>query len=225
MKSPKFIELFTDLFGPNSKFNVKFQIGPVANSSNGDTKTDVLNPILNTITISPSFLLNNNNMTIAKTIIHECIHAYLNVKMVNPNIGMSIPTLNTMEFCDVLNQQYNNFSPGQNQHNFIYNYMLPTLETILADVKPLLATTTNNLEMNSVYVHIPFDSSPSTLFNWNDYYHNLALSGLQSSTFFQNEIGTITIINGVPTVTNTINQTLMQSYNQYIKMGHLYIHP
>lgn len=71
----------------------------------------------------------------------------------------------------------------------------------------------------------PFDTSPSTHFIWNDYYHNLALSGLQSCAFFQNEIGTITIINGVPTVTNTVNQTLMQSYNQYNNMGRLHIQP
>jgi hypothetical protein len=62
-------------------------------------------------------------------------------------------------------------------------------------------------------------------FNWNYFYHNLALSGLQDCAFFQNEIGIITIVNGVPTVTNTVNQTLMQSYNQYNNMGRLHIQP
>jgi hypothetical protein len=66
---------------------------------------------------------------------------------------------------------------------------------------------------------------PGTPFQWSEFYHNLALSGLQNCAFFQNEIGTIKIINGVPTVTNTVDQTLMQSYNQYNKMGDLYINP
>ncbi len=104
--------------------------------------------------------------------------------------------------------------------------MLPTLQTILADVKDILVTPADNLTMiNDVYVHIPFDTSPSTHFVWNEYYHNLSLAGLQDCSFFQNEIGTITIINGVSTPTNTVNQTLMQSYNLYNNLGHQHIHP
>jgi hypothetical protein len=64
---PEFKELFLDLFQDNNRFNVKFQIGKIASGVSGDTKTDLSNPTLNTITISPSFLLNNNKMTIAKT--------------------------------------------------------------------------------------------------------------------------------------------------------------
>lgn len=142
---------------------------------------------------------------------------------------MSISSLNNMDFYNVVNQKYNGFNPpntNTNQHDFIYNFMLPTMVTILSEVKDSLVTSQNNLEMlNDVSVRIPFDTSPSSPFIWSDYYHNLALSGLQDCVFFQNEIGTITIINGVPTVTNTVNQTLMQSYNQYNSMGQLYIHP
>ncbi len=52
----------------------------------------------------------------------------------------------------------------------------------------------------------------------------MILGELQDCSFFQNEIGTIIIINGVSTPTNIVNQTLMQSYNQYNNLGHQYIH-
>ena len=226
IKSPEFKKLFESIFKDSKRFNVKFEIGSVQNGANGNTNTDLNNPTLNTITISPDFLKNSNKMRIAKTIIHECIHAYLNVKLCDSGQGMPIPTLNDLDFFNVVNQQYNGFKGNQDQHNFIYNYMLPTMKTILTDVKDLLVTQVNNSTMiNDTYVYIPFDYSPSTHFIWSEFYHNLALSGLQNCAFFQNEIGTIKIINGVPTVTNTVDQTLMQSYNQYNKMGDLYINP
>lgn len=181
----------------------------------------------NKITISPQFLLTHNKMEIAKTILHECIHAFLNVKFCDPSIGMSIPNVNNMELYNCINEYYNSFSPAnQNQHDFIYNFMLPTMVKILSEVKDSLVTPANNLTMlNDVSVHIPYANSPASPFVWNDYYHNLALYGLQDCSFFQSEIETITIINGIPTVTNTVNQTLMQSYNQYNSMGKLHIHP
>ncbi|NNT71186.1 hypothetical protein HKT18_03055 [Flavobacterium sp. IMCC34852] len=223
LKSPKFKELFIDLFENSDRFNVKFQIGTVANGADGNTVTDtnLVNPSLNTITISRQFLLNGNKMEIAKTIIHECIHAFLNVKLLDPSQGMSIPNLNNMEFCDIVNQEYNDLSPGQNQHNFIYNYMVPTMVTILSEVKDFLVSTTNNqLMLTDVVVHIPFDNSPATPFVWADYYYNLSLNGIQNCSFFQNEIGTIQVVNGVPTPIITVNQTLMQSFIQYITRGH-----
>jgi hypothetical protein len=224
--SPEFKKLFIDVFKDGSRFNVKFQIGSIASGANGNTDTNLLNPTLNLITISPQFLLTHNKMEIAKTIMHECIHAFLNVKLCDPSIGMNIPSINNIEVYDCVNQYYNGFNSSQNQHDFIYNFMLPTMQTILSEVKDTLVTPANNLTMlNDISVHIPLSTSPSSPFIWNDYYHNLVLSGLQNCAFFKNEIGTITIINGVPTVTNTVNQTLMQSYNEYNRLGQQNIHP
>jgi len=104
--------------------------------------------------------------------------------------------------------------------------MLPTMVTILSQVKDTLVTPTNNLEMlNEVSVHIPFNSSPSTAFVWNNYYYNLSLNGLQNCSFFQNEIGTVKVVNGVLTPLITIDQTLMQSFIQYTFVGLKNIHP
>jgi len=217
LTSPQFKELFVDLFDNNNRFNVKFQIATIVSGVNGNTDTDMNNPTLNTITINPAFLNSSNKMEIAKTIIHECIHAYLNVKLCDAGQGLSIPSLNNLDFYNVVNTQFNGFSPGQNQHNFIYNYMIPTMVTILSQVKDSLVTPTNNLEMLGLTMHIPAGTIGSP-FVWADFYHNLSLSGLQSCSFFQNEIGTFN-----PTI--VINQALMDAYNQYNYYGNLYLQP
>lgn len=174
--------------------------------------------------LSPDGTMQQTKIENAKTILHECIHAYLIVKLCDSGQGMPIPTLNDLDFFNVVNQQYNGFKGNQDQHNFIYNYMLPTMVTILSEVKDSLVTEEDNAIIESLTIRSvpPFQS---VRFNWIEFFNNLCLSGLQSCEFFQNEIGTIKIINGVPTVTNTVDQTLMQSYNQYNKMGDLYINP
>lgn len=164
-----------------------------------------------------------NKMEIAKTILHECIHAFLNIKLYDTGQGIAVSTLNSEELFNLINQQYNGFSGSQDQHNFIYNYMLPTMETIFSQIKNILVSNEDNYELNNnINVHIPNNNSPGTPFQWSDFYHNLSLSGLQSCLFFQNEIGTFDSA-GNPLI--TVNQTLMQSYNQYISLGHQHIHP
>lgn len=153
---------------------------------------------------------------------HECIHAYLNVKLCDAGQGMSIPNINNLDFYNIVNQQYNGFTPGQNQHNFIYNYMLPTMTKVLAEVKDLLVTSEENITMSTLTMHIPLNQSPGPNFNWADFYHNLSLSGLQNCDFFKNEIGTF---NNDGTTLLTVNQTLMQSYNQYNNYGKLHLRP
>lgn len=65
-------------------------------------------------------------------------------------------------------------------------------------------------------MHIPYDYSPGTPFNWNEFYKNLSLGGLQNCNFFQNEIGTFS---STGVILTTIDQTKMQSYNQYNAYG------
>ena len=226
-KSPEFKTLFKDLFENSNRFNVKFEIGALTSSANGNTRVNIGGfPICNTITISPAFLNSANKMEIAKTILHECIHAFLNIKLYDTGQGAAVSTLNSEQLFHLINHQYNGFSGSQDQHNFIYTYMLPTMVTILSQVKDTLVTTDNNYEMeHNVNVHIPYDNSLGTNFIWSSYFHNLSLAGLHNCPFFQNEIATITYPNGIRTITNIINQTLLQSYIQYIDVGHLNIHP
>jgi len=161
-------------------------------------------------------------MEIAKTIIHECIHAYLNVKLCDSGQGMSIATLNNLDFYNVVNLKYNGFNGDQAQHNFIYNYMLPTLKTILADVKDRLVSMVDdqNIKNTVIYPNAP-NLTQRVGFDWDDCYYNLALSGLQDCSFFQNEIG---VFNADGTINRIINVVKMNNFNQYknLRYGNLH---
>ena len=223
LQSPKFQELFVNMFGgTQTLLNIKFEIGPTIHNANGSTTISLSNPLNNTITINPTFLLNNNKMFVAKTIIHECIHAYLNVKLCNPAIGMTIPALNNMDVFNVINKQYNGFSGNNDQHNFIYNFMLPTMQTILSQIKDLLVTPADNTNITStvIYPNNP-NSTSSVPFNWNDCFSNISLLGLQDCTFFQNEIGTFNQ-NGTPNVIISIPK--MNYFNQYRERCQTWLH-
>lgn len=217
IESTLFKNLFVGTFGDGKRPNVSFEIADVPNKANGNTSPIANNLLDNKIIIDIDLLRGGNNMSIAKTILHECIHAYLNVKLRDPSLGISIPQLNDMDVEACINQYYNNFSQGQNQHNFIYSYMLPTMKTVLSQVKDLLVSPTNNETMEGLTMHIPFDNSPGTSWNWNDFYENLALSGLQDCNFFKSEIGTF---NSNGTILSIVDQGKMQKYNQYNNRGH-----
>lgn len=216
LSSPEFKALFIDLFDDNNRFNVKFVIGDITSGANGNTNTDLSNPTLNLITISPTFLKNANKMEIAKTILHECIHAYLNVKLCDGGQGISISNLNNLDLYNLINEKYNGFIGNQEQHNFIYNFMLPTMVKVLTEVKGKLVSTADDINISET---ILFPNHPATkpmvAFNWNECLNNLALSGLQSCSFFQNEIGTF-FPNGEPNI--TVNSVKMNNYNQYNKI-------
>ncbi len=216
LKSPDFKKLFTDLFQDNTRYNVKFQIANVNTGASGNTDTNLSNPTLNVITIDPRYLNSNNKMFIAKTIAHEAIHAYLNVKLCDGGQGIPIPSLNDLDFFNVVNQKYNGFNGQQDQHNFIYNFLSLTLTNILTQVKESLVTPAENANIITTVIipNAPI-SNDTVPFNWSDCLHNLSLSGLQNCTFFQNEIGTIIKVNGIVTTPIIIDIVKMNNYNQY----------
>lgn len=129
---------------------------------------------------------------------------------------MSIPNLNNIEFSDSINKYYNNFSQDKDQHNFIYNYMLPTMKIILSEIKDILVTTAESRFLEGLVFH-PVSPTQDVYFNWNDFYHNISLTGLQDSSFFKEEIGIIKLnssTGGVEII--TIEDPLkMYYYNQY----------
>jgi hypothetical protein len=106
------------------------------------------------------------------------------------------------------------------QHNFIYNYMLPTMVTILSQVKDTLVSVEDDISMKTLTIRsiAPYQKVG---FNWNDFFYNLSLSGLQNCVFFQNEIGTFDKF-GFPLI--TVDQIKMDFYNQYNNYGHIYLH-
>ncbi|MCD0463956.1 hypothetical protein [Flavobacterium sp. ENC] len=223
-KSPEFKKLFIDTFAESKRFNVKFQIGSISSGAGGTTDTNLLNPTTNIITIDPNFIKNNSKLIVAKTILHECIHAFLNVKLCDAGSGMAIPNINNMEFYNIVNQKYNGFTATQNQHDFIYNNMIPTMKTVLAEIKNILVSNSESKSLQELVFH-PVSPTQDVYFNWDDFYKNISLSGLQDCAFFKSEIGTL-VHNpqtGENIPTNIIDQVKMNYYNQYQTYVRLYL--
>ena len=217
MTSPKFKSLFIDLFGsPQSLYNVKFEIAEhvydydnPTEDINGDCSplsTDNLIKIrINKQILTPSGDIWKNNLEVAKTILHECIHAYLFVKAKYPEMGMPIPNAQNMTFDQICNALY-----GPNvQHTFMYNNMIPTLQNILSQMLNILTTAIKRNEVEGLIVHPTITPYTSTPWSWNNYFYYLSFQGLDGTTSFQSDF--------------QLNSTNLNLYVQYKELGHMYI--
>lgn len=199
VESPSFKNLFIDTFGESENLNVKFLIddtitsngnagGSYTINSQGEITTNWI------IKISNSYITSASNVSMAKTILHECIHAFLKTKMLNCDLGATLPYLNNSELSEILNVFYNdwqcesdvNGSP-QSQHSFMFNYMLPTFETIMTEIKPLLASEANydyfdDINISNDNLNINEDWS------WDRFIHYWSMTGLQNCTAFNETI-------------------------------------
>lgn len=227
-QSTSFQKLFVDLFENSDRFNVKFEIldhvysgnNPANGEVNGNTEliagtNDVLIKINKQI-ILPGMTKSQSKLLIAKTIMHECIHAYLDIKLKNSGAGVSIPNINNKDLSELINSQYNGFNGNQDQHNFIYNHMLPTMRTILADMKIFLVSEGESNYLEGLVLH-PVSPTQDVNFDWNDFYQNISLLGLQNCSFFQNEIGIIreNQTTGDFNILSTVDPIKMYYFNQY----------
>lgn len=199
LQSPKFKELFINMFGVVDFINVKFKVEtPTISGANGTCQlfSYSTGKLHNEIKIDPTHLLSNSEVYIADTIIHELLHAFLNVKLRHPSIGMSVPNINNMDFAQCINQVYNGFIGSQDQHNFMVNYLAPIIAEILSDLKtsllsPQQINRVDNPSTSGYYVYYPNNAVPPVPstnimpWNWNDYLKYMSLQGLHNCTAFQ----------------------------------------
>jgi len=215
VNSPKFKNLFVDTFEESENLNVKFEIDSTLVGSGGTTGVDPSNPSTleadGTLNLNLIIRMNRNhldathidarsNIEIAKNILHECIHAFLFVKKYNCDDGTTIDILNNQLLGELINEYYDeSCSEYQEQHEFMFDYLLPTMIEILNDVKDNLIPQSNqdyvsDLDYNNNgYPNNPF--TESHLFNWNEFYEYLSLAGLHQTTSFQQVIATDSIKN------------------------------
>lgn len=185
-KSPEFQKLFIDMFGNNTRFNVKFEIADHVYEDDDPQKKEVNaitseEPVTKNITIKiskqiliPGTDRSQTQIENAKTILHECVHAYLFVKANNPTIGT--------DFVKILNTMY---PTANEQHDFMYNKMIPTMQKILSEIRDLVTTSPKRTILETQYtMHPTTNPISSTPWSWNDYYKYLSLSGLQETNSF-----------------------------------------
>lgn len=202
-QSPSFKNLFTDTFGTSNRINVKFEIVENLTFTNPDGSisypnatcqmSSVNNNYNNTIKISTNILEGQrSNIEIAKTILHECIHAYLNIKKINCNNGTTIPQINNKLFPELLSSFYqdNCFidvnGVNQGEHTFMFDYMIPVFQQVLGEVKNLIIPQSHiQIAEEGEYVN---NLGSNLTWDWNDFYKYLSVNGLTNTQSFIDEI-------------------------------------
>lgn len=185
-QSPTFQKLYVDLFADSNRFNVKFEIDEHVYEDNNPSKKEVnaitiLEPGTNNFVIKmnkqlliPDTGKSQINIENAKTILHECIHAYLFVKANNPSVGA--------DFVKILNSMY----PTVNeQHDFMYDKMIPTMQKVLYEIRDLVTTSNGRSEVDDLKIYTKKDNSTFEIWNWINYYKFISINGLEETTCFK----------------------------------------
>ncbi|UQD55351.1 hypothetical protein [Flavobacterium sp. K5-23] len=187
-KSPEFKRLFLDVFKDSKRDNVKFEIEEHVYEDNDPTKKEVnattsQDPVTKNliIKISKQILIagttkSQTNIENAKTILHECIHAYLFVKANYPATGV--------DFAKILNSMYPTYDE---QHDFMYNHMIPTMQQVLFEIRDLVTTAPKRANLEIYRFYASSTASKPLLFNWQEYYKYISLSGLNLTSCFKQD--------------------------------------
>ena len=216
-QSPKFKDLFTDVFGETKEINAKFEILDLGDTTGGNCglNSHTMNPDGSIASANVIIKLNkrmfelgdgNYNhgynrsaILIAKTIIHECLHAYIHIKKLECEANIiDWELFDNITFPELLNEYYDgSCEPLQEQHQFIFNYLMPVMTEILGDVKDDLIPISNQDYVSDLDLHnIPGNPfTESHLFNWDEFFYYMSLVGLHNSEAFESEIENSTIEN------------------------------
>ncbi|MEL1255384.1 hypothetical protein AAEO57_16455 [Flavobacterium sp. DGU38] len=175
------------MFGNSKRFNVKFELADAVYDSDNPTKeinaNTTYDPNLPYILIKINKkILNNSSMKQtkienAKTVLHEFIHAYLYTIANNPIVG---PT----DIASLLNKKY---PVGKEQHDFMYNNMIPTITKILTESRDFLTYPAGRIEVESLTVYTKKDQSTSEPWNWQHYFESISLEGLSEATSYKTD--------------------------------------
>tara|TARA_R110002167_G_C12537117_1_gene639654 strand:- start:298 stop:1005 length:708 start_codon:yes stop_codon:yes gene_type:complete len=167
-----FVESILKLFNDSSTFSYTVQNNNTLDEGKNASTTGA------STTISDSYLRNATQLSIARTMIHEMVHAYLNVKYTMPfssNGGIDFQ-LKMIEYATVNGYKPNGSSTEQNkfQHEFMGQYV---------DAMAIsLASWDSNYGTGGIYIKDSndndlLDSNGNKILDW-DYYRNMAFGGL-----------------------------------------------
>lgn len=185
---------YSNTFTQDDRVNVCMQIGdtPGANGTCQLTTIDDGSEIFfnNTITINEDLLgITHSNFEVAKTIIHEFIHAYLNVLSTDCTNFCNTCILNEIDLPTVIDEFYQQGcsigAPNNSMHAFMFDYMIPAFEAVFTDVGHLL---TSQSSIDYVSQLTWDDGTYQENFSWENFYHYFAMAGLHTNSAFIEEI-------------------------------------
>ncbi|MHC9088059.1 hypothetical protein ACXIHB_05010 [Tenacibaculum sp. IMCC1] len=130
----------------------------------------------------------------AKTIVHESIHAFLSVKRKDCNAGITIEHLNNLEFEELIKEYFDGTcATAQEEHEFMFDYMVPTLSKIFTEVRDDLIPQSNidyvsdyNFYNISQTLNGPLSSDHP--WSWIEFFNNISLMGLHDTESFLKEV-------------------------------------
>ena len=186
MNSNNFKNLYNEIFNENNKINLEFEIANLnSTTKGGDTQAfytfdsnNQITGIKNKIRINTYVLNNHSTLYVANVIVHEMLHAYLNVQQIG--FGTDIYNLNNYDSLgDILVQNANGVisiitnGVTTDSHAFMFNYMIPAFTDIYNEI---LSELVNQNDLNSQSdVLMP---GTNTLFNTEKMLYYLATVGL-----------------------------------------------
>jgi hypothetical protein len=152
-KSNNFKNLYDSTFGGNdNRINLKIEIGNLPSGVGGQTHAQYngvsgqVTNLVNTITISRDRILNTSTIYLANLIVHEMIHAYLNIQ--RANLGTDIYNLNNYDTLGdflVSNQPISANNNNVDTHTFMFQNMIPVFVNIYNEI---LSELVNQNEIN-----------------------------------------------------------------------------
>lgn len=207
--SNSYKNLFTNIFGGNQDvLNAKFKITKNLKNSNGEIKNGLrtvlpggtrVNGVITNfnvlIEIDQRLLNEGSSYDATKTILHESIHAYLTLKKLNCGQFSSFDQYNNDDIQETIKTYYNNFNCNgtQGQHEFMFDYMLPTFKTVFEEIGMLNFMTQGNINglatydvQNTPISNLNITSSHS--FKWEEFHLYNSLKGLHETESFINRI-------------------------------------
>lgn len=96
------------------------------------------------------------------------------VKANNSNIGIDI--------AKAINETYPN---KDEQHNFMANKMIPTMQKVLGEIRDSVTKQANRDYFVNFTLHPTTAPLTSVVWDWVDYYKYLSLNGLQETNYFK----------------------------------------
>jgi hypothetical protein len=98
------------------------------------------------------------------------------IKLTNPTVGMDI--------AGIINKMYPTINE---QHDFMYTKMIPTMQKVLGEIRDLVTTTDGRIEVEKRTMHPTLIPLTSTPWNWSDYYKYVSLKGLEEASCFKED--------------------------------------
>jgi hypothetical protein len=215
MKSSNFKNLYNSIFGANDdRINFKIEIGDLPNNKGGQTHAQYnglngqVNNLFNTITISRDRILNTSTLYLANIIIHEMIHAYLNIQ--RANLGEDIYNLNNYDTLGdflVSNQPIATNNTNIDTHTFMFQNMIPVFVNIYNQILNELVNQSEIEELEGSDILDPISGEFYESWNVQNLLFYLSTTGLD-----KNHDGTIVNLAYANEIGNFPNKYIPRNY-------------